>query len=212
MSEDIFEGDDNAAERSDFIGDLDLFAVSNKTKKYWKLPERSNLHIALYLMITMGMSYESGEKIMKKIKDTIGDKDMSKENFVISDKTLKEWGLSATKISGIKKILGLKEITQQSLCKVREGGIKLVKMFMVLSETKDDTSLEFCYEVRRNLSNLLGHSKILPEPDAKKLFLKWSGYKSQIGYFLYRLKPDSAVKIVDDIELDQYDFNGFDRS
>lgn len=211
MSDDIFEGDDTFSERVEFLKNLDLFSLSNGTKNYWKLADHSALHTALYLMITKGMSFESGEKLMNKIRGTLGKKDMNKEKFTISDKTLKEWGLSAAKIQGIRTILSLDSINSSTLCKVKEGGLWLIKMHAVLAETNDDTPLYFCYEVKQNLAALLGHAKILSDEETKKLFTIWTGYRSQISYFLYRIKPESIVKILDDEELDKFDFNGCDK-
>lgn len=206
MSDDIFEGDNNSLDQQDFLDAMDLFSVSNASKHLWKLPERSNLHVALFLMITKGLPHAAGQKIMDRIEQAIGKKDMSHKNFTFSDKKMKQWGLSAEKISGIRKILTLDEINPNTLCKVKEGGIYLIKGFRVLADEDDDTFWESSFQVRYNMGRLLGHSKILPEQDARNLGKKWLGYRSQISYFFYRIKPDAMEKIVNEEELTADDF------
>jgi 3-methyladenine DNA glycosylase/8-oxoguanine DNA glycosylase len=207
MSDDIFEGDDNSVFLKEHATDLDLFAVSNTYKSLWKLPARSDLHQAISLLISKNAPYDMTKKIMKKISDTIGNRDITIQNFVMKDSKLKEWGLSNDKIQGIRKILSLPEITAKSLCSVKEGGIYLVKAFKIFQEEDDDIFLYEDYTVRKNLGILFYRDKPLSESESRKLSQYWQGHRSQISYFLYRLTSKGADKILEDKELDDSDFH-----
>ena len=64
--DDPFQGD-NFDERNNQAKELDLFAVSNTYKDYWKLPEHSAMHDAIVLFIAKGMSYDNSNQIIAKI-------------------------------------------------------------------------------------------------------------------------------------------------
>jgi len=207
---DAFEGDVNN-DREFLAQDLDLFAVSNDTKKWWKLPEKSALHTAVTILISRGSTEEMTARIMEKIRNSIGKGDITRDNFKFTDKKLKEWGLSSDKISGIRKILSLEEVNAESLCRIKEGGIFLVNGFKVMHEEDDDVLWSEDYNVRRCLGILFFRQKNMTETEARQVGKVWAGYRSQISYFLHRLKPEGAIKIRDEEELDQYDFIGNDR-
>lgn len=207
-SGDIFEGDSSKDEKKDYALDLDLFNISNKYKSLWKYPERTDLFQALFIMISKGLPYEQYNPIIKKITDSLG-KNITIDNFKIRDEKLKEWGLSNDKINGIRKILKIAKetsINPSTLCKVKEGGIYLVKLFKILQEEDDDIFLAEDYVIRRMLTILYSRSKLMSIPEAKEISATWQGYRSQISYFLYRLKDSGARKILNEEELDKSDF------
>lgn len=210
--DDVFEGDDTSQDRNEIAQDLDLFSLSNKYKKLWKLPECPSHHRAVLLLIAKGIPHDTFKRIRSKISEAIGNKPISASNFTMTDKKLKEWGLSNEKISGIRKILALPEVTSGALCKIKEGGIYLVKAFKIFQEEDDDIMLFEDYNVLKNLGILFFRNKPMTKTEAQQVCKNWINYRSQISYFLYRLKPDSADKIHDETkELDKYDFWGFDR-
>lgn len=211
---DIFEGDSSKEEKHDLALDLDLFNLSNIYKKYWKYPDRTDLFQAIFILISKGLPYEQYSSIMSKIAGSVGYKITSDGEFKIHDTTLKNWGLSSDKINGIRKILQIAKdgsINANTLCKVKEGGIYLVKAFKILQEEDDDIFLAEDYTVRRVLSILYSRSKILTIPEAKEIGLAWTGHRSQISYFLSRLKDSGAHKILNEKELEQTDFIGFEN-
>jgi hypothetical protein len=208
----IFEGDNTNEINQHFIQDLDLFNLSNKFKKFWKLPERNNLYTAIFIMVSKGLPFETYNKIMENMHKSLGVK-FTVNSFNFSDKKLKEWGLSNDKISGIRKILEIaktEEITPKNLCRVKEGGIYLYKSFKILQEEDDDCFLFEDYIVRRNLSILFYKDKIMTTTEAKDISVAWRGHRSQISYFLSKLKESGVVKILDDEPLEEYDFIGYD--
>lgn len=209
----IFEGDNNGEVNHEFAQDLDLFNLSNECKKFWKLPERNNLYTAIFIMVSKGLSYETYNKIMENMHKSIGVK-FTVNNFNFSDKKLKEWGLSNDKISGIRKILEIaktEEITPKNLCRVKEGGIYLYKSFKIIQEEDDDCFLFEDHIVRKNLSVLFYKDKLMLPTEAKEISKAWQGHRSQISYFLSKLKESGAVKILDDEPLEQSDFIGYDE-
>jgi len=209
MSDEIFEGNDPSEDRIFHAADLDLFSIANRYRKFWKLPERSPYHTAISLLIGKGLPYDTVSKIMEHIGQALGNKDISPKNFHITDKKLKSWGLSQEKIDGIRKILALEEVSSQSLCKIKEGGIYLVKAFKVIQEEDDDVFLPDDYNVLRNLGILFFRDKPMTKTEAMKLSRAWQGHRSLISYFLLKLKPDGAVKILDEEE--SHDFWGHSK-
>lgn len=210
---DILEGDSNSEEKKDIALDLDLFNLSEKYKSFWKYPERTDLFQAIFILISKGCTFEQYDFILQKITQSLGFK-ITLENFKIQDKKLKEWGLSTDKINAIRKLLEIAKehgVTPSSLCKVKEGGIYLVKSFKILQEEDDDVFLAEDYIVRRILSILYYRSKILTVTEAKEISKAWIGHRSQISYFLSRLKDSGASKILDKQELDKYDFIGYNK-
>jgi len=201
---DIFEGD-NTNINSEHALSLDLFSISNKYKKYWKFPDRSDFHQAIYITISKGLNNDQTNQIMQKITNSIG-KEITPEKFSFTDKKMKEWGLSNEKIQIIKKIKELQEITSSNLCKIKEGGIYLVKAFKILQEEDDDTFLMDDYNIRKNMSILFVKNKLMTTQEARDISKVWQGHRSQISYFLYRLKESGAIKILDEEELDEKDF------
>jgi hypothetical protein len=128
----------------------------------------------------------------------------------MTDKKLKQWGLSSQKIAAIRQILSLSEVTPRDLCKIKEGGIHLVKSFKVMTELDDDVFLNTDYNVLRNLGILFGRSKPMTSTEATIVSRNWIGYRSQISYFLHRLKPEGAVKVFAEQKLEPWDFWGAD--
>ena len=208
---DVFEGNDTSLFFSNHAKDLDLFDLSNQYKHLWKLPETSPAHRAVLLLIGKGISPENYYKIVSKIEASIGKKEINKHSFGIRDIKLKEFGLSTDKIIGIRKILDLPEVTSKTLCKVKEGGIYLVKAFKIFYEEEDDIFLQEDYLVRKNLSVLFFKDKLMSEAEARKLSTNWAGHKSQISYFLSRLKPTGSAKILAEEPLTECDFFGKDK-
>lgn len=204
MSE-VFEGD-NFDNRQFIAQDLDLFEISNKYKHLWLFPEYSSLHTSIVLLIRKGLSYSSSSKILNKINEAIGNKQISKTNFTMTDKKLKQWGLSSEKIEGIRKILNLEQVTSNSLCKIKEGGLYLVKLFKIINQEDDDIFLWDDYNVLRNMGILFYRNKSLSKQECIFISKNWIGYRSQISYFLYRLRPEGALKICEDLELNIDDF------
>ena len=85
----------------------------------------------------------------------------------MTNKKLKEWGLSNEKVAGIRKILSLPEVTSKTLCKVKEGGIYLVKAFKIFQEEDDDVFLWDDYNVCRNLGILFFGDKAITKAEAR---------------------------------------------
>jgi hypothetical protein len=211
---DVFEGDNNSDVNQSIVEAHDLFALSNRYKKFWTLPECAAAHRAILLLIYKGVSYDFGSKILQRIQSAIGKKDFTAKNFTITDKKLKEWGLSSEKIEGIRQILALAEqgeITSSVLCKVKAGGLYLVKAFKVFSEENDDVFMAEDYNVQQNMGILLFRTKKMTNTEAMRLSRTWEGYRSRISYFLYRLKPTGAVKILDEEDLEPWDFWGCEQ-
>ena len=200
----IFEGD-NTNNTQEYAVDLDLFSLSNKYKPYWKFEDRNDFHQAIFIIISKGISFDQTKEIMEKITKSIG-KDITANKFTFKDKKLKEWGLSNEKIEAINKIKSLSEITPSSLCKIKEGGIYLLKAFKILQEEDEDTFLLEDYNVRKNMSILFFKNKLMTPQEARDISKAWQGHRSQISYFLYRLKETGAIKIIDEKELDEKDF------
>lgn len=200
----IFEGD-NIDNKKEIALELDLFSLSNKYKNFWKYSEKSDLHQAIFIMISKGLSYEQYNPILKKIYTSLGN---NFTKFDISEKKLKEWGLSNEKIQAIYKITKLPEINSKTLCKIREGGIYLIKAFKILQEEDDDIFLAEDYIVRRVLGILYFRTKLMTIPEVKDIAKIWQGHRSQISYFLSRLKDSGAEKILNDEDLTEQDFIG----
>lgn len=210
MSDEVFQGDNNNNVNTFIAEDLDLFKTSTEYKSYWQILETGALHTALEIMIRKGLSFSLGEKIMNNIRSAVG-KEMTKKNFSMTDKKLKQWGISSEKIKAMHKILDLPEITSQSLCSIKEGGIHLVKAFKIMAQEDDDVFLHTEYRVLQNMGILFCKEKNMTPVEAMRLSRVWNGYKSQISMFLYSLKPEGAFKLLDNQALDQYDFWGKDR-
>ena len=209
--DDIYQGPDTTEDRDFIAKELDLFSISSKYKKYWILDECSSMHRAIYLLIHKGVSFDIGDKIMQHIKSTIGNKDITSDNFTMTDKTLKKWGLSAEKISGIRSIISLPEVNSKNICKIKEGGIYLLKGFKVLEQEDDDVLWNNNYNVLKNMGILFYRDKSMSPQEAMTVGKNWAGYRSQISYFLCRLKPEGAIKILDEIELEPWDFFGCEK-
>jgi hypothetical protein len=187
----------------EYLQDMDLFALSEQTKHLWRSEERTPLHRALEILIRQNMNWTNGDNIMKRIRDSIGSADMSASNMIMTDKTLKKWGLSAEKISGIRKILSLGEITPKTLCSVKEGGIHLIQMFTVMEGENDDCWIYNDSNILRNLGTLLGRSRSLtPREGMIVSRASFAGVKSQISYFLHMLRPEGAIAICNDEPLE----------
>lgn len=202
---DIFEGDNN--DISDIIAeDLDLFSVAKNTKELWELPEHSAHHTAIDLVMSKGLSFDMYKKLRTSIINAIGKKEYSRDNFKFTDKKLKEWGMSADKISAIRKILQLENVDSNALCRIHECGIHIVKAFKVFYGENDDTFLNEDYNVRTNMGILFSKNKLMSPQESTKVARNWSGHRSIISYFLHRLKPEGTFKILDNEELQKDDF------
>jgi len=208
MSDDVWEGDDTSTFFSDHAQDLDLFTLSNEYKELWDMPKLDAHHQAIDLLIAKGLNYDNYDKIMKCIVSSIGRNGFTKDKFVIKDSKLREWGLSNDKISGIRKILDLPEVNSKVLCRIKEGGIYLVKAFKIFHEEEDDVFLSDDYNIRRNISVLFLKDKIATETEARQISQSWQGYRSQISKFLYRMKQQGATKLLEDKQLTEEDFYG----
>lgn len=204
-----FQGETNSD--SFLLTDLDLFKISQQTKELWILPNRSATHRAIECLIRQGMNWDNSERILNRIRASIGNADISKSNLTMTEKTLKRWGLSSAKICGIYKILNMTEVNSKNLCSIKEGGSALVQLFKTLEEEDDDVWLYSEYNVLQNLGILLGRTKSLTVREAMRVGHIWSGARSQISYFLWRLKPTGAIKIIEDEELKPWDFWGHDH-
>jgi 3-methyladenine DNA glycosylase/8-oxoguanine DNA glycosylase len=202
---DVFEGDNNDMS-SCIAEDLDLFAVATRTMDLWKLPERTAHHIAIDLVISKGLSYDMYTKVRNNIKNAIGKREYSQDTFKFTDKKLKEWGISGEKINAIRKILQLETVDSGALCRIKECGLHIVKAFKVFFQEHDDTFLNEDYNVRTNMGILFCKNKLMTPQEATRVAKNWNGHRSIISYFLHRLKPTSAYKILDQEELDDNDF------
>lgn len=211
MSDEVFQGPDFSEDRKSLAEELDLFSLSNQTKALWKLPEYSPLHRAILILISKGLTHEFYSKILERLEKAIGKREITPKNFTMKDATLKAWGLSAEKIAGIRKLLKLPEVDTKALCKIKEGGIYCVKAFKILTEEDDDVFLWEDYNVLRCLGILFFKDKPMSKAEAMQVSRNWAGYRSQISYFLHRLRPEGACKIIDEKELDEYDFWGANR-
>ena len=208
---DSFQGE--SSNDTEFLQELDLFALSEQTKQWWQAPPRTPVHRAIEILIRQNMSWENGEKIMERVRASIGEADISLSNLVMTDKTLKKWGLSAEKISGIRKILSLQEITPKTLCSIKEGGIYLVQMFTVMEEENDDCWVYNNPNALRNLSIFLGRARPLTAREAVHMSRSaFSGHRSQLSYFLYMLKTEGAIAMVNDEPLEITHFYGIGPS
>lgn len=196
----------------EYMQEMDLFAISERTKHLWQSQPRTPLHRAIEILIRQNMNWTNGEYIMQRIKDTIGDVDISVSNLTMTDKTLKKWGLSTEKISGIRKILSLEEITPKTLCSVKEGGIHLVQMFTAMEGENDDCWVYNDSNLLRNLGILLGRSRSLAAREALQIGRSFAGVRSQISCFLHMLKPEGAICIVNNEPLEPEHFYGVDVS
>jgi hypothetical protein len=205
MTDYVFEGEDNTQENRKFQAEfLDLFAKSEKYKKYWKLPQCSSKHRALFIIISKELPYKTSSRILEKIYNTIGKKEIIK--FEISDKTLKKWELSNEKINCLKKMLELPEVNSKTLCKIKEFGIYGVKLFKIMQEEDDDVFLKEDYNICKNLGILFEKNRAMTKVEAQQISSNWLGFRSQLSFFLYRLKPEGAYKLLDEKELDEKDF------
>lgn len=210
-SEMCFEGDNLQND----IADIDLFNNALKTEKFWNLknslcpPDMTSTHLAVWLIIRMGASFAVGEKVMDHIRKSIGYKNISKENFTFKNETLKRWGLSAAKIEIIRNILEIPDdqINSKTLCTVK-GGIAFIHAFKALSDEEDDCFMYEDVNIRRCLGVMLGRNSQVTESEARQLSKNWLGYRTKISQFLYRLKPESMIKILEEEELEEYDFRG----
>jgi hypothetical protein len=202
---DIFEGDNTDISKN-IAEDLDLFELANRYKKLWERKERSAHHTAVDLVISRGMSPDTYKNICDNIKNAIGKKDYSIDTFKITDKKLKEWGLSNDKITAIRKILQLESVDSNTLCRIKECGIHIVKAFKVFFGEHDDTFLNEDYNVRTNMGILFYKNKLMTPQEATQVAKNWNGYRSTISFFLHRLKPEGAFKVLNDEELSREDF------
>lgn len=202
---DIFEGDNNDV--SSFIAqDLDLFGVAERTMDLWKLQDSTSHHTAVDIVISKGLSRDMYSKIRTNIKNAIGKKEFSVDNFKFTDKKLKEWGLSNEKITAIRKIFQLETVDSNALCRIKECGLQVVKQFKVIFGENDDTFMNEDYNVRFNLGILFSKNKLMTPQESTKVARNWSGHRSIISYFLHRLKPTSTYKILEEQELSKEDF------
>lgn len=202
----VFEGSQD--DQRDYAEDLDLFAISTFTKPLWELPECSAVHRAIEILIRKGLNWDHSQAIMSRINASIGNRDISQANFTMRDETLKKWGLSNDKIAGIRKILALPEVTGSTLCAIKEGGIYLVRMFKILHGEQDDVPFPDDYNLKQCLGILFYRQRAMTPQDMMEISKTWNGYRSQIAYFLHRLKPEAVAKIQDDQDLEPWDFWG----
>lgn len=207
----VYQGDQD--DYSEYIRSLDLFDVALSSKPFWYLPgtlcpkDSSPTHMLIWFVIHHGLSVSVSEKIMNHIKLAIGNNNISKENFTMKEDTLKKWGLSGDKIDLIKKILSLEELTTKTLCKIKIG-LYYLSIFKAMVDEEDDCFVYQDVNIRKNLSVILGRDKIVTESEARKISKNWTGYRSKISYFLYRLRPESMLKVMEEEELAAHDFWG----
>lgn len=212
----VFEGDSDSYD--DFIKELDLFSVAMSTRKLWDLtasecPENSTkIHIAIYLIVHSGCSYNVGNQIFNYIRQSMGHKSISPETFTFTDKTLKKWGLSNDKISLIRNILTYTDDNFNStvFCRLKPG-INLIQLFKAFTDENEDTYAYSDYNIKKNIAVMLERAKMPSDNENRKLSRVWNGFRSIITQFLYRLKPTGMNKILEEEVLTSVDFYNKDE-
>jgi 3-methyladenine DNA glycosylase/8-oxoguanine DNA glycosylase len=219
MSESDVIGSDR--EQFDFTF-FDLLKLSGETKQWWLQPTRSLLHNAISCVISMRIKFEKSREIRQKIYNSIGKEgkvEITKENFKFKNQTLCEYGLSTEQIRIIREILTFdnkksenkEQLTIKDLTKIKGIGVWTIKAVKILMNEDLDVSLEQDYYIRKMLSELYGYKKVITETEARKILQTWNGNRSQISYFLWRLKFESIEKILENVKLERHDFLGFEK-
>jgi 3-methyladenine DNA glycosylase/8-oxoguanine DNA glycosylase len=198
----------------------------------------NSISCIISMRIPFQKSKEIRQKIYNSIGKE-GKIEITKENFTFKDKTLLEYGLSKDQIRIIKEILSIvnkksenKEqlitesclatsgrdksnkldlLTIKDLTKIKGIGVWTIKAVKILMNEDPDVSLEQDYYVRKILSRLYGYQKVITETEARKILQTWNGNRSQISYFLWRLKETAIEKILENQKLERHDFLGFEK-
>lgn len=210
MSENIVGTDREIFEFEDF----DLLNISKETELYWRQPERSLIHNAISCVISMRIPFKKSREIRQKIYTSIGKEgkvEITKDNFKFKDKTLISYGLSNEQVRIIREILNNDINTIKDLTKIKGIGIWTLKAIKILMNVDPDISLEQDYYIRNNLTLLYGYKKVMTETETKKILQTWKGYRTQISYMLWRLKPEGILKILAEQKLNKYDFIGYNN-
>lgn len=188
---------------------FDLLKLAIDNKEHYVFPDRSLTHNAILMIIANRLNNEKSEEVKKKLYSSIGREgkvELSKENFKFKDKTLLSYGLSHDQIKLIREVLEMKEINIKNLTKIKGIGIWTIKALKIITN-EDNVCFEQDYNVRNNLGLLYGYDKLVPESEVKKILSSWNGNRTIISYFLWRLKKESIVKILEDQKLSYLDFS-----
>lgn len=190
---------------------FDLLKLAVDYKDHYVFPDRSLTHNTILMIVASRLNNTKSEEIKKKLYSSIGKEgkiELTRENFKFKDKTLLSYGLSHEQIKLIREVLEMKEITIKNLTKIKGIGIWTIKALKVITN-EDNICFEQDYNVRNNLGLLYGYDKLVSESEVKKILSSWNGNRTIISYFLWRLKKEAIVKILEEEKLEYTDFLGF---
>lgn len=196
-----------------------ILNIMSGTKEYWTMPKKTLFHNTISLIISQKIPFHEGREIRQKLFSELGKYDIIYDEFKkISNNKLKEIGISETKINCIEIVIKLFEdchdddniniITKLALVKgIGSWTIKSLYILSNLDEYNDIFLIED-YWIRKQIKILYGLNKVPSEKEVREMDIMkpWKGNQSNISRFLWRLKTEGAIAIINGVSLERHHF------
>lgn len=177
------------------------------TKPYYELKKYSIVHQAISLVISQKISFQQGKNIRKELFYLINpDLEFTKENIKnIKDENLENIGIDVLKIKTIRNILKLDDTDNNDFIE-KIGNIKgigpwTIKCLKIYFELDNDIFLSEDLWIRKRVTELTENDTVLTQKECENASKNWSGYRTQVSKFFWRIKPSGITALLNNDEL-----------
>lgn len=175
----------------------------DKTSEFYKQKQYSIEHQTVSLIISQKVSFTIGKNIRKKLFELTKGEEFVKNNMnKISNEQLVKIGIDSNKIKTIRNVLNVEfEHTDKyinAIDKINGIGTWTIKCLKIMFKTDPDIMLVEDLWIRKRLQELLRLNKLPTMSECNKLSNIWSGYRTIVSLFLWRIKPDGIKQLLQD--------------
>lgn len=179
-------------------------------ESFFTLPPKTLFHNLISLIISQKIRFGQGRKIRQQLYSLLNTDEYTPNGLnSLSDDTLKSIGLSDDKINCIRAILGLEDLTLDRAAQIKGIGPWTIKALSILTNGSNDIFLSEDYWIRQRFSELIQSSKILTSRQLENYIAKfpnWVGQKTLISRFLWRIKPEGIMALLNSESLTREHF------
>lgn len=181
-------------------------------KDLYPIPSGTLLHNTISLIISQQIKFSQGRLIRKKLYNLLNSlsSDSSQHDHILKGLTQQDWvklGLPSNKIQCIIEVATIPNLTIESLINIKGIGPWTIKALKILMDSDPNVFLNEDLWIRKRMSELCNSKKVLTPFELTHISNKIPTTNlTQISRFLWRLKPEGVVNLLNGRELTRQDF------
>ena len=190
-----------SSEKKEQKVEYDIARLANDTRDYWKFKPRSDFHCIISCIISQRIKIEDSRSILKKLYILLNENEFTRENICsLTNDELLDIGITTSKLSTIRDVCKLEDITEKKLISIKGIGPWTIKAWKLMMNKKGNVILDTDKYILARCKELCNETSLtfLNDKDDED--------KRNIINFLWRIKPEGIIKIKNQLELTRLDF------